>query len=686
MAAILGEIGESQHIVEFIKSETEGNALFVVEVLRALAENAGDLRRIAQMELPKDLAVGGILAILKQRLSRLPEPMLQLLQLVALYGRDIDLELTEAMRGEVSVQDWLQVAEQAAVLRVEDENWLIAHDKMREQLILEVAKDEANWKASHHKIASALEQLYSDDPSHIPALAYHWTEAEVPEKAVDYNHKAAQMLVRSGQTETLDYIKAARSFDHVGDPISSQTKAFRTSIEGLIHFQQGDMSTAQRHLEEMLSHMKLGNAPSSKVGAALGALKQVGRQILHRFFPHWFISRKDSSWVDQKMMMGIRTLPMIYAAQGDMIKALWVAFLELNSSETFAFSADTHPIMSYANMHYLMASVPIMPIARHYRGLVLQTIDNPQAAEKVDSLYRYTAQAVLGFTDMFQGKWADAIQRISLGVAELRRSGDFRATEQVQIYLGLAQQFSGDFAAARDTFESAMVQSIERNDPEMTFYLMVAFGSLLAYSEGISERNLELANLLTDEDHANEHFKVQFETQENHACYKVLQALYYAQREDYDSAWKSLTIAANYKLSTANKNIYYHNLFDGMAYTAYLLMEFGNQRASFDVMRKAVKGLTAYGRAFVFSKTSALRYSGLVAMVSNQPEAALKSITSAIQEAKQYRMPSEEALSHLVLARIETRSQAERQASLQQASNLSQQVGGLYLITKSKTE
>lgn len=53
--SMLGEVGENPEVLALLQRETEGNAFFLVEVVRALAEEAGRLSAIGQMRLPQQL-------------------------------------------------------------------------------------------------------------------------------------------------------------------------------------------------------------------------------------------------------------------------------------------------------------------------------------------------------------------------------------------------------------------------------------------------------------------------------------------------------------------------------------------------------------------------------------------------------------------------------------------------------
>ena len=68
-----------------------GNTFFIVEVVRALAEEAGQLDQIGEMTLPSQVLAGGMRQVIERRLSRVPAEANLLLQLAAVAGRELDL-------------------------------------------------------------------------------------------------------------------------------------------------------------------------------------------------------------------------------------------------------------------------------------------------------------------------------------------------------------------------------------------------------------------------------------------------------------------------------------------------------------------------------------------------------------------------------------------------------------------
>lgn len=199
--SMLGEAGRDPKIVNLIAHETEGNAFFMVEVVRTLAEEAGQLDNIGKTGLPQHVLAGGVLTVLQRRLDRIPPAHQPLLRLAAVSGRRIDEAVLRAsLRANAApgedVEAWLHICADAAVLEVQDGGWQFSHDKLREHLLSHLGSDET--PTLHKQVAEALEIAYPDQTDRAGALAYHWKQAGDTEKEAHYAGLAARQAMRSG--------------------------------------------------------------------------------------------------------------------------------------------------------------------------------------------------------------------------------------------------------------------------------------------------------------------------------------------------------------------------------------------------------------------------------------------------------------------------------------------------------
>jgi predicted ATPase len=201
--AMLGSAGKQAQVVELLHKETEGNVFFVVEVVRALAEEAGRLDNIATMALPQQVFAGGVTQLIQRRLSRIPEQGHELLQLAAVAGRQIDLKVMRFVRAStailmeksVEIEDWLTTCANFAVLEVIDGQWRFVHDKLRDGLLADL--DDAQLRHLHLSVATAIEEAYPGASHKLVALAYHWGKAGDTDRESHYTALAGKQALNS---------------------------------------------------------------------------------------------------------------------------------------------------------------------------------------------------------------------------------------------------------------------------------------------------------------------------------------------------------------------------------------------------------------------------------------------------------------------------------------------------------
>jgi serine/threonine protein kinase len=203
---------EPAELASLLFRETEGNAFFLVEALRALAEDAGSLAALKHASLPKRIFAGGIQTLLRRHLAAISPAGRPLLQLAAVRGRGIDELLLCALEPNVDVAAWMNECLTAAVFeRVEagrDVGVRFRHDKLREALLDEIPPEAL--KALHARVAAALEQTRGDDPEQLAALAAHFRAAGDAQKELSFATRAGEQALRSrAYTEAEEFLERA---------------------------------------------------------------------------------------------------------------------------------------------------------------------------------------------------------------------------------------------------------------------------------------------------------------------------------------------------------------------------------------------------------------------------------------------------------------------------------------------
>ncbi len=231
-ASMLGERGERADLVDYLCQHTEGNVFFLIEVVRALAEQSGQLDRVGDSALPAQLLTGGIERIAQRRVDRVPTASHSALVAAAILGRELNLDVLQQMLPELNLEPWLHDCANAAVLEMQRGDWRFAHDKLREALLRRVGEDER--RTLHARAARAIESLYSGAARESKAalLAHHFFEAGEHEAAASYN-----LLAGNGATRLCSYAEARRRYAAARvslDKLAPSPRQMRATVDILL--------------------------------------------------------------------------------------------------------------------------------------------------------------------------------------------------------------------------------------------------------------------------------------------------------------------------------------------------------------------------------------------------------------------------------------------------------------------
>ncbi|HVS68033.1 MAG TPA: AAA family ATPase [Mycobacteriales bacterium] len=167
-----------RQLAEAAFAETEGNPLFMGEVLRHFVETATvqlvdgrwQVSDPGQIEVPE-----GVRDVLGRRLGRLSETANRMLSVAAVIGRDFDLELL-AQVSDIDDNALLDALDEASRARIIEETgpdrFRFFHAMVKETLYGELTS--ARRRRAHQTVLEVLEKLR---PYDAVALAYHAVEA-----------------------------------------------------------------------------------------------------------------------------------------------------------------------------------------------------------------------------------------------------------------------------------------------------------------------------------------------------------------------------------------------------------------------------------------------------------------------------------------------------------------------------
>ncbi len=253
-AAMLGDIGSQPEILELLQRETEGNVFFLVEVVRALADEAGKLTDIGTIDLPQQVAAGGIQDILNRRLENVSAETRTVLKLASIIGRQIDNGVLQHLVPELEMDEWLTTCANAAILDVFDGQWRFAHDKLREAVSNELS--EQDTRQAHNRVAAAYEATYSDSLDEYAAtIGGHYEQANEPMDATTWYIRAgtyAEAKIYAPTAAISFYEKALEFLAEIQQPEQSHLKLKIDAQLGM-----GNMLTYEARYDEAIKSFKM---------------------------------------------------------------------------------------------------------------------------------------------------------------------------------------------------------------------------------------------------------------------------------------------------------------------------------------------------------------------------------------------------------------------------------------------
>ena len=393
-ASMLGEeIGRNPDIVTLLQHETEGNILFIVEVVRTLAERAGSLDEIAYKTLPEEIFSGSIQTLVQRRIEHLPEKVLDLLQMAAIAGRQLNVELLDQLNPhDYSLNRWLVICSDAAIIEIQDDQWRFSHDKIRTALIAML--EEERKQVIHRKVATTLEAVTKDSgyQSHV-LIAYHWENGNEYAMALPHLTKAAKEALRDyASAFVIDYLKQAVYLDaqlKLHNAKAGATKEERAHWERLLGEAMdvdGDHEASKRHYEQLLEILDpdaSGTTISnySKIDKNINNLSREQEDALHACNRLLNLYLYDGEW--KKAETTITRMGTIYFGIGDqrnwistLVTTAWIDYFQGNFSGAEKGFRQSFTIGR-------LRKLPTMLIAGG-AGLVMVTLRRGQPKEQLE--------------------------------------------------------------------------------------------------------------------------------------------------------------------------------------------------------------------------------------------------------------------------------------------------------------
>jgi len=252
-----------------VRERTGGNPLFVREVARLLA--AG---------VPGAAVPEGVRPVLGRRLDLLSPACAKLLAAAAVVGRDLRLDLVEALTDQ-SAAEVLDLLDEAVTARLVEQvagvpsRWRFVHALVREVLYERLSP--ARRVALHRRAGEAIEGRFSGDlEPHLAELADHFLRAgpAAGAKAVDYATRAGRRATELlAFEEATGHLQRALDALDLAPEVAAADPPRRCELELALaeaHMAVGEVPAARAGFERAAALARRHGSPERLAHAALG--------------------------------------------------------------------------------------------------------------------------------------------------------------------------------------------------------------------------------------------------------------------------------------------------------------------------------------------------------------------------------------------------------------------------------
>jgi tetratricopeptide (TPR) repeat protein len=261
ITSILGYRDFVPKLVAMLQRETDGNAFYLLDILRTLSEHAGGLEYITEDMIDNENIVSPtIQEMVQRRLDLLPFDHLPMLRLAALAGRQLDFNIMRYVDNEMDYDRWLSDCTEASILEYDSGEWRFVHDKIRQGMLYRI--DPLVKVKLHRMIAEAIEAVYWNQSGYELRLAEQWRDAG------DFDREMQYLLLH------MEWLLNIRSFSE----IIAHLQPYLTRFESIDH---PSLDVYRAEVLLMLGRAEIGLNNIESGLADVDASRELGSDLEH---------------------------------------------------------------------------------------------------------------------------------------------------------------------------------------------------------------------------------------------------------------------------------------------------------------------------------------------------------------------------------------------------------------------
>ncbi|PYQ32434.1 MAG: hypothetical protein DMF55_13210, partial [Acidobacteria bacterium] len=280
--SLVGAPKVSDDLAQRLRDATEGNPFFTKELIRSLTESGGIAKDDTGVwSFSKEAAISAdalpvtIQQAVEKRIERLPEELRQLLSVASVLGKTFDSKDLETLAEDAKdLDDEIDRLVREGILEEERESrgnrLTFSSGIVRDVLYGTLSRRKR--RSLHRNYAELIEKRFTGRLERIyPELVHHFSQADVPEKTVEYALKLAQKSLDAFSPE--DTIRVAKiALDYLEDAEDTGERSLEGETRLLLaqgHRMAGNIDAALREAEAVIKVFEANKQAGRAVGAAL---------------------------------------------------------------------------------------------------------------------------------------------------------------------------------------------------------------------------------------------------------------------------------------------------------------------------------------------------------------------------------------------------------------------------------
>ncbi|MEX1246820.1 MAG: ABC transporter substrate-binding protein [Thermoanaerobaculia bacterium] len=260
--SLVGAPRVSDELARRLRDATEGNPFFTRELVRSLVESGGIAKDDTgawsfskEAEISADVLPATIQQAVEKRIERLPQELRDLLSVASVLGKTFDSKDLETLAEEArDLDDDIDRLVREGMLEEERESrgdrLTFSSGIVRD--VLYAALSRRKRRSLHRKYAELVEKRNAGRLERVyPELVHHFSQADVPEKTVEYALKLAQKSLDAFSAE--DAVRVAKiALDYLEDAEDAEDRKREGEARLLLaqgHRMAGNIDAALREAE-----------------------------------------------------------------------------------------------------------------------------------------------------------------------------------------------------------------------------------------------------------------------------------------------------------------------------------------------------------------------------------------------------------------------------------------------------